>query len=189
MKQWLLETLVRHTPMGIAFVDLEFRFQLINDKLAAINGLPASAHLGRTIADVVPDLWPTVQPIFHKVRDTGQAVTDVEVSGEVASTPGFIRHWLEGFYPVHEPDGALIGIGVIAVELTEQKQAEANHRAVVAAMPDFIFDLARDGTHLSFHAPHESALFVSAEQTSAAASASCCPRPWPRSTTRRSSRR
>ncbi len=150
--------------MGIAFVDLEFRFRLINDKLAAINGLPASAHLGRTIADVVPDLWPTVQPIFHKVRDTGQAVTDVEVSGEVASTPGFIRHWLEGFYPVHQPDGALIGIGVIAVELTEQKQAEANHRAVVAAMPDFIFDLARDGTHLSFHAPHESALFVSADQ-------------------------
>jgi len=59
VKQWLLETLVRHAPMGIAFVDLEFRFQLINDKLAAINGLPASAHLGRTIADVVPDLWPT----------------------------------------------------------------------------------------------------------------------------------
>ncbi len=164
MNQWLLETLVRHAPMGIAFVDLEFRFQLINDKLAAINGLPASAHLGRTIADVVPDLWPTVEPIFHKVRDTGQAVTDVEVSGEVASTPGFVRHWLEGFYPVHQPDGALIGIGVIAVELTEQKRAEANHRAVVAAMPDFIFELARDGTHLSFHAPHESALFVSADQ-------------------------
>ena len=77
---------------------------------------------------------------------------------------GFVRHWLEGFYPVHQPDGALIGIGVIAVELTEQKRAEANHRAVVAAMPDFIFELARDGTHLSFHAPHESALFVSADQ-------------------------
>ena len=150
--------------MGIAFVDLEFRFRLINDKLAAINGLPAASHLGRTVAEVVPDLWPTVEPIFQKVRDTGQAVTDVEVSGEVASTPGFTRHWLEGFYPVHQPDGALIGIGVTAMELTEQKQAEANHRAVVAAMPDFIFDLARDGTHLSFHAPHESALFVSADR-------------------------
>jgi len=189
VKQWLLETLVRHAPMGIAFVDLEFRFQLINDKLAAINGLPASAHLGRTIADVVPDLWPTVQPIFHKVRDTGQAVTDVEVSGEVASTPGFIRHWLEGFYPVHEPDGALIGIGVIAVELTEQKQAEANHRAVVAAMPDFIFD-QRATAPTSVSTRRMSRRCSSApNRSSAAASASCCPRPWPRSTTRRSSRR
>ena len=78
--------------------------------------------------------------------------------------PDSIRHWLEGFYPVHRAGRSAIGIGVIAVELTEQKRAEANHRAVVAAMPDFIFELARDGTHLNFHAPHESALFVSPDQ-------------------------
>ena len=72
----------------------------------------------------------------------------------------------------------MIGIGVMAVELTGQKQAEANHRAVVAAMPDFIFDLARDGTHLSFHAPHEAALFVSADQIlGRSITRRCCPPP------------
>jgi two-component system cell cycle sensor histidine kinase/response regulator CckA len=164
VNQRLLETLVRHAPMGIAFVDLEFRFQLINDTLAGIHGLSTSNPIGRTLAEVVPALWSQLKPAFERVRDTGHAVTDVEVSGEVASTPGFLRHWLGGFYPVHDERGALLGIGVMAVEVTELKQAETNHRAVLAAMPDFIFDLDRDGTHLSFHAPHESSLFVSAER-------------------------
>jgi signal transduction histidine kinase/CheY-like chemotaxis protein len=146
--------------MGIAFVDLEFRYQLINDTLAAVHAQPVSALLGRRLADAVPALWPQLKPTFERVRDTGHAVTDVELSGEVASTPGFLRHWLGGFYPVHDDHGALIGTGVMAVEVTELKHAEASHRAVLAAMPDFIFDLDRDGTHLSFHAPHEAALFV-----------------------------
>jgi two-component system cell cycle sensor histidine kinase/response regulator CckA len=147
--------------MGIAFVDLEFRFQLINDTLAAIHGQPAAAFLGRRLEDAVPALWSQLKPMFERVRDSGHAVTDVDVSGEVASTPGFIRHFLGGFYPVHDQHGALIGIGVMVVEVTELKQAEVNHRAVLAAMPDFIFDLDRDGIHLSFHAPQEAALFVS----------------------------
>lgn len=152
----LLETLVRHAPVGIAFVDLDCRFLLINDTLAEINGLPASAHLGKTVEDVVPDLWPTLQPIFQHVRNTGEPVTNVEVKGQVASSPGVERHWLEGFYPVRDANGVIAGIGVMAVELTQQKRAEANHRAMLAAMPDFIFDLAADGTHLSFHAPQKS---------------------------------
>jgi two-component system cell cycle sensor histidine kinase/response regulator CckA len=52
----------------------------------------------------------------------------------------------------------------MAVVLTQQKRAEANQRAMLAAMPDFIFDLAADGTHLSFHAPQEERLFVQPDQ-------------------------
>jgi two-component system cell cycle sensor histidine kinase/response regulator CckA len=155
----LFETIMRHAPMGFAFFDLEFRYRLINDKLAEINGLPAADHIGKTVAEVVPQLWPAVAPIMMSVRDTGHAIVDVEVSGEVPSTPGETRYWLEGFYPVRR-DGTLVGIGVMAVELTEQKRAENDHRAILAAMPDLMFDLAADGTHLNFHAPREEALFV-----------------------------
>ncbi|HWI16970.1 MAG TPA: PAS domain-containing protein [Vicinamibacterales bacterium] len=160
----LLEALVRHAPVGIAFVDLDCRFLLINDTLAEINGLAASAHIGKTVEDVVPDLWPTLQPILARVRDNGEPVTNVEVKGQVPSSPGVQRHWLEGFYPVRDGTGVIAGIGMMAVELTQQKRAEANQRAMLAAMPDFIFDLAADGTHLSFHAPQEEALFVKPDQ-------------------------
>jgi PAS domain S-box-containing protein len=156
----LLETILRHAPLGFAFLDLDFRFRLINDRLARINGPPAAAHIGRTVAEILPHLWPAVQPILTRVRDTRRAIVDVEISGEVPATPGEIRHWLEGFYPVSRDDGTLVGIGAIVVELTEQKRAEENHRAMLEAMPDFMFELAADGTHLNFHAPREDALFV-----------------------------
>ena len=38
----LLDSLQKHAPIGIAFMDRDFRFQRINDELAAINGLPAA---------------------------------------------------------------------------------------------------------------------------------------------------
>ena len=156
----LLQTIVRHAPMGFAFIDLDFRYLLINDKLAQINGRAAADHIGSTVAEVVPHLWPLIKPILMRVRDTREAAVDIELSGEVPSTPGEIRHWLEGFYPVSRDDGTLVGIGAIVVEMTEQKRAEDDRQAILAAMPDFMFDLAADGTHLNFHAPREHTLFV-----------------------------
>lgn len=106
----------------------EFRYLHINERLAEINGFPPGDHLGRTTEEMIPDLWPTLGPIYRRVRDTGEAVTDVDVSGQVASTPGEERHWLAGFYPVHSHDGLPIGIGVMAVEITERRRAEAELR-------------------------------------------------------------
>ena len=160
MNPWLFETLVRHAPMGIAFVDLEFRFRFVNDVLAAINGLPPQDHIGRPVQEVVPDVWPQLEPIYRRVIETGSAVTDVEISGQVASTPNEHRHWLTAFYPVRDADNVLSGIGAMTAEVTEQKLVEANYRAVLAAIPDLLFELSSDGTHLNFHAPREHALFV-----------------------------
>ena len=117
----LLETLVRHAPIGIAFIDLDFRFVLINDKLAAMNGLPPAEHLGRRVADVVPDLWPILEPLYRQVMTTGQAVTDVEIVRPTGGSPHEMGLWLEGFYPVRDRSGRLEGIGIMAAELTQQK--------------------------------------------------------------------
>ena len=160
MNQWLFETLVRHAPMGIAFVDLEFRFRFVNAAVAAINGLPPEQHIGRRVQDVIPEVWPQLEPIYRRVLDTGNSVTDVEISGQVASTPSETRHWLTAFYPVRGADDALVGIGAMTMEVTEQKLVEANYRAVLAAIPDLLFEIAGDGTHLNFHAPREEALFA-----------------------------
>ena len=54
----LLETLHSSAPVGFGLIDRDFRYARVSEKLAAINGQPMAAHLGRRVAEVVPDLWP-----------------------------------------------------------------------------------------------------------------------------------
>ena len=49
----LLDTVFLGAPVGLAFVDRELRFVRINDALAALNGHPPEAHLGRTVGEVL----------------------------------------------------------------------------------------------------------------------------------------
>src|SRR5206468_5971194 len=95
----LLDTLQRHAPIGIAFMDRDYRYQRINDELAQINGVPAAAHLGRTVADIVPGMWPRLEPIYRRVL-AGESVLKVEMSGETEAKPGEERNFLSSFYPV-----------------------------------------------------------------------------------------
>ena len=43
-------------PVGLCVLDPTGRFLRINRRLAEINGLPAEAHLGRTMREIVPGL-------------------------------------------------------------------------------------------------------------------------------------
>jgi two-component system, cell cycle sensor histidine kinase and response regulator CckA len=125
----LLETLLKSAPVGFAFVDRDFRFVRINDALAEMNGLPLSEHLGRTVSEVVPQLWPRLKNLYQGVLRTGEAVRDVEITGETGAQPGVQRHWVVSYYPVQVEDGGrVIGVGVVAADVTENVQLESHLR-------------------------------------------------------------
>jgi signal transduction histidine kinase/ActR/RegA family two-component response regulator len=123
----LLDTLQSAAPIGFAFVDLSFRYVRVNDALAAINGLSAQGHIGKTVEGVLPSLWPTIGRICQEVLERNEAVANIEVSGETPARPGEPRHWLASFYPVRVHD-SVIGIGVALIEVTEQRRVEAQLR-------------------------------------------------------------
>jgi PAS domain S-box-containing protein len=112
----------------LGFVDREFRFVRVSESLAALNGPPADAHYGRTVGEVIPQLWPALEPIYRRVIETGAHVTDVEVSGESPRRPGEIRHWLANYHPVRGADGEILGIAVSVVEITERRRNENDRR-------------------------------------------------------------
>ena len=125
----LLETLQSSSPVGFAFVDRDFRFVRVNDAMAALNGLSVEAHLGNHVRDVIPTLWPQIEPVYVQVLETGQSITEFELGGETPARPGEKRDWLVSFYPVRpvgEPEP--IGIGVIAHEVTAHRRLEAQLR-------------------------------------------------------------
>src|SRR5206468_5876140 len=120
----LLDALQRHAPIGMAFMDCEARYQHINEELAAINGLPAEAHIGRTVQDVLPALWPKLEPIYRRVI-AGETILNIEMSTGTLADPGAQRHFVGNFYPVRRQSQGVIGIGVFVTETTERRQAEA----------------------------------------------------------------
>jgi len=124
----LLRTLFRGAPVGLAFMDRELRFVHINDAMAEINGIPAHDHLGRPLRDVLPDLAPVLDPLHRGVMDSHTPVVNVEISGETAAQPGERRHWLANYYPVEDEEAAVLGVGVVVVEITERLRAQEEIR-------------------------------------------------------------
>ncbi len=121
----LLETLLTCAPVGFVYLDRDLRFVRINDQLAEINGYSVAAHLGRTVAEIVPTLEATVREVTARILATGQPALDCEFTGETARTPGITRYWSESWYPVRDEHGEIIGFSAVVVDVTERKQAEA----------------------------------------------------------------
>jgi PAS domain S-box-containing protein len=130
----LLEALQKHAPIGIAFMDDDGRFQRVNDELAAINGVSATAHVGRTIEELLPGLSAHLEPLCRQALN-GVAVSKVEVSGTTPASPGKERYFNVSLYPIRDVEQDVVGVGLAVAEITERKRAEAalhEHAAVMA---------------------------------------------------------
>ncbi len=116
-------------PVGLCFLDREYRFIQINERLAEINGLSVSEHLGRKLEEILPELAEAQAPIFEQVLETGLPVLDIEVQGTTPAHPGVIRYWSTSYYPLlaageQQLDKRVLGINVMVQEITERKRAE-----------------------------------------------------------------
>ncbi|MDI3287443.1 ATP-binding protein [Polyangium sp. 15x6] len=121
----LLDTLFTTAPVGLAFLDKEMRYVRSNRALAvSIHRRSPEAEVGLTPRQAIPELAPRVERYIRSVLDTGEPLVGVEISARVPATPDHDRHWLASYYPVRTARGELLGVGVVVVDLTEQKRAE-----------------------------------------------------------------
>ena len=118
----VVDQLFTQNTVGVAVLDREGRYLRINDALAAINGLPAEAHIGHTLAELLPAAAPAMQPLLDAVLVHGQAVVDVET--EVDEHGGRSRSFRGSFLPVRSGDG-ITGMVALIVETTEGARTEA----------------------------------------------------------------
>jgi PAS domain S-box-containing protein len=120
-----LEDIWRHAAVGMAVFDAGLRFVRIKERLAAMNGASVEAHLGRTVREMVPDLTEQGEALLRRVLETGEPLRDVEVVGRTPAQPGVDRVWIEQFLPVRDASGRVVGVSIVAEEVTEQRHALA----------------------------------------------------------------
>ena len=67
---------------------------------------------------------------LHRVLDTGEPLTEVQVSGITPARPDTPREFLASYWPVrHVEDSELAGVGCVVFDVTERRQAQRELRA------------------------------------------------------------
>ena len=94
-----IEQIYRYSPVGLCFMDTNYRYVRINEHMAEINGLPVSAHIGRTLREVIPALADGIMELYRPIYERGVPVLNAELHGVAPTSPGIQRHWLANFFP------------------------------------------------------------------------------------------
>jgi PAS domain S-box-containing protein len=139
----LIETLESTAPVSFGFVDREFRFVRLNQMMLETIGCVREEALGRTIAELVPDIWAQVGSIYREVLATGEARTNVEIERAKGASQER-RCLLANYYPVRV-EQELIGIGVVEIDITEREQADHFRSAVMDTMLEGLYVLDGEG--------------------------------------------
>ena len=123
-----LEATYSQSPVGMLQLDRNLGYVRVNEAMAAINGIPIAEHFGKTVHDIVPELAQEIEAVCRRVIETGRPVINHELSGETKADPGVVHTWLESWFPLRDAGGEVVGLNVVAQDITERKQAEEAQR-------------------------------------------------------------
>jgi PAS domain S-box-containing protein len=141
----LLRDLVTDAPVGIAVVDEDLRYVLVNEALATMHGVPGAEHIGRRVDEVAPRLAAEVREAVEEARRTGRPVLDVRVEGIPADGADGRATWSKNVFPLPAgPGGDRAGYGVVVLDVTATVATEGQ-RDEALAMLRGIYDAAPVG--------------------------------------------
>jgi PAS domain S-box-containing protein len=122
------------SPVGMVLVDRELRYLKANQRLADMTKVSIDARLGKTVREIVPSFADILEPLYQEVLATGKSILNFHMSGELINSPGEHRDYLLSFFPLMGEDAKPKAVGVVTLDITEQKRAEAKaNQAKIAA--------------------------------------------------------
>ncbi|MFJ4776226.1 SpoIIE family protein phosphatase [Streptomyces sp. NPDC088762] len=119
----LSQRLVSQAPIGIALLDTDLRYLLVNPALERINGIPAGEHLGKHPRDVLAFLdVETIESALRQVLLTGTPVVDQYTVGRTPADPDHDHAWSVSYFRIESAGGRVIGAATSVVDVTERHQ-------------------------------------------------------------------
>ncbi len=161
----LAESLIHQAPVGLAFLGPDLRFRRVNAALGQIVGKPEADHADKLPSEVWPqDLAARAEAAARKVLADGLPVTEHSITrGDdppqtppdhggparppVPPGPPLTATW----FPVHDPDGEIVGVGLVlssgagAAAEEEIRRSEERYRSLVQAGAQVVWVAGPDG--------------------------------------------
>jgi PAS domain S-box-containing protein len=118
-----LQAIYDGAPVGLCFLDRKMRYVSLNRRLAQLNGVPAIDHIGKSVAEVIPHVFPMVEPFILRALD-GEPVIGVEVQ-KPKTHRGEGETLLLSYQPARDEGGEVLGVSVAIMDITGRKRTEA----------------------------------------------------------------
>ena len=129
-----LTELMPTVPLGMAVIDPELRFVEVSEAMAAMNGVPREAHLGRSMTEVL-GADAAGRDVIRRVRrvlETGEPLEGVEIIHREPGGGGErTRVYRASYHPVRR-DGVLVAACIYVEDMTERRRVEAQRDAGAA---------------------------------------------------------
>ena len=118
-----LQAIYDGAPVGLCLLDRNMRYVSLNKRLTELNGVPAAAHLGRTVAEVIPHIFPLVEPLIRRALQ-GEPVAGVEIQKPPAADGAEGQTLLLSYQPARDEAGEILGVSVAIMDITGNKRTE-----------------------------------------------------------------
>ena len=139
----LLADFFDNSNVGLAIFDDQLRYQALNPYLAAMHGIPAECHLGKTLRDILGEIASQVEPAVKQVLTTGQPIFNIEVAGALPTKRGG-RRWVDNLFPLKDAYGRVKQVGAVVLELrSDTKQIPARRIANFESLPNTANEVLR----------------------------------------------
>ncbi|UTI65117.1 diguanylate cyclase [Paraconexibacter antarcticus] len=163
-----LEATLDQLPGAVFLCDTDGQLQSVNRACAEAIGLPAAALVGRRV-DSLTSYGPLAELQRLDVATVRYGAASREM--DVRHADGTVHHEVVTHYPVRDEDGALIGIGGIALDITARTvaeralaDAERRLRQLLESAPDAMVVAGEDGVIRTVNAQAERLFGFSREE-------------------------
>ncbi|MEU6660016.1 SpoIIE family protein phosphatase [Streptomyces sp. NPDC046821] len=116
--------LVAQSPIGLAVLDNDLRYVMVNPALERINALPAEQHIGRSVGEALPFLdTDAIAVTMRNVLDTGTPLLNEYTVSRPGGASDVEHAWSVSYYRLEDSSGRVLGLAISVVDVTEQHQA------------------------------------------------------------------
>lgn len=166
-----LQAVYDGSPVGLCFLDRNLRYISLNRRLAEMDGVPIGAHLGRTVREIIPGIFPLLEQSLLKVL-TGKPADDLELEVANPKNPASTLHILVSQHPVRDAAGEVVGVSAAVADITILRnteralhESEDNLRRTIDLSPQIPWTAAPDGMITDFSPRWTALTGLSREET------------------------
>jgi PAS domain S-box-containing protein len=146
-----LQAIYDGAPVGLSFLDRNLRYVSTNEQNARMKDIPVQNHIGRSVAEVLPDAFPQLEPAL-RLALTGEPTSGIEYRVANSSQPDGYSALLTSYQPIRGAEDEIVGISAAVMDITERKrieqalaESEAHFRQTLEQHPALLWTADAEG--------------------------------------------